>query len=108
MSDDQIDPHLRHDFPPPPPRPRHWTTPKASTSGLLWWWLRRLRERLLRWRQRQAYRLVRWFFRRGMLPPLDEILTLRLLVLGLTAVVLAETFLLLISPCVPLLLDSPR
>jgi hypothetical protein len=59
----------------------------------VWWW---------RWSQ---LHLIRWFFRRGYSPPLDEILTLRLLVLGLTVVVIVETFLLLISPCVPLLLD---
>lgn len=59
----------------------------------MWWW---------RWSRQ---RLTRWLWRRGYRPPLDEILALRLLVLALTAIVLAETFLLIVSPCVPLLLD---
>ena len=75
-----------------PPWLSRWLS-RSRWWSPVWWW---------RWSQ---LRLVRWFFRRGMFPPLDEILTLRLLVLGLTVVVILETFLLLISPCVPLLLD---
>lgn len=80
MRDDRIDPHLRHDF----PRSRWWSP---------WSW----------WRS-PPRRLAQWLLRRGYSPPLDEILVLRLLILGLTAIVLVETLLLLLSPCVPLLL----
>jgi len=37
-------------------------------------------------------------------PALNEVLTLRLLLLALSVIVLVETLLLLVSPCVPLMI----
>lgn len=77
--------------PSPPLRPSPPRSPWWSPS----WWKRRLRL----WTLRQGVRH---------LPPapLDEILVLRLLALALLVIVLAETVLLLLSPCVPLLLST--
>ena len=64
----------------------------------MWWWS---------WRRRYV-RLLWWLYRRPITgrPPLNDVLTLRLLLLGLTLVVLVETLLLLVSPCVPLMIGS--
>ena len=73
--------------------------PRSPWRPPSWWW------RLLRhWR----LRLKLWVLNQGLrLPPepLDEILVLRLLVLALTAIVLVETLVLLVSACVPPLLS---
>lgn len=60
----------------------------------MWWW------------RRQYVRLLWWMYRRPITgnPALNEVLTLRLLLLALSVIVLVETLLLLVSPCVPLMI----
>ena len=92
MPDYRIDPHLRHDFS-PPPNPPPFQTPRASTRGLLRYWWRQLRL----WRLRRMVRLGEWAVRHLPRSLQQEAAALRLLVLGLTLIVLFQAVLLILA-----------
>jgi hypothetical protein len=106
MPDYQIDPHLRHDFSPPPPLPRqtrYGYQPGHVPLGPPPWlrrtraWFRLRRTRLRTWWHRREYRLGRWLSRRLPYHPGAETAALQLLVLALTAVVLFQAVLLVLT-----------
>ena len=74
MPDYQIDPHLRHDFPPPGRRLARWT------------------RRLRLWFRRQQYRQAQWLLRL----PDPYTAALHLLVVGLLLIVLFQAGLLVL------------
>lgn len=91
----QVDPHLRHDFPPrwghqpghvPMGRPP-WLRPRR--------WCRRLRL----WWRRQQYRLGEWTYNHLPAHPGAETAALQLLIVGLTLIVIFQAaMLVLIRP----------
>jgi len=131
--DYQIDPHLRHDFPPlsslpptprssfdhPPPwggnppgphrrRPSSPSSPRSSSSRPSWWrllswWWRHLWTQLRLWRRRQEHRAWAWSLR--FLRPIqgDYQAALHLLILGLLLIVLFQAVLLVMTARPPAL-----
>jgi hypothetical protein len=78
VADYQIDPHLRHDFPPNPKRPARWTRLR------LWW-------------RRQQFRLGRWVLRLPLFHQDSPVGALQVLVLGLSLIVLFQMVLLILT-----------
>jgi hypothetical protein len=107
----QIDPHLRHDFPPLsslPPTPNYYLGEYRGDHPPSWGGRpprpprprsspRRMWRRLALWWRRQEYRLGQWLSRHLPYRPEAQTAALQLLVLALTAVVLFQAVLLVLT-----------